>query len=136
MPDAEPLTPRPNPPDDTLRGRVTMNVGGSRYEVMYCLESRVIERGPAEVIEMPGSPLNLSGQTPESIASARRVETEPGAAPSEPRRALRNLGGRRVELTCRTEAREIKRQPATVVQMPDSVSDPAAEKPASNRRPR
>jgi len=136
MPDAEPLTPRPNPPDETHRSRATINIGGRRYEVVYCLESRMIERGPAEVIEMPGPFVNAPGQMQESTASAPRVDAKPAAASGEPRRAMRNVGGRRFELTCRTEAREIKRKPAKVVQMPDSVSGPAAEKPASNRRPR
>ena len=131
MPDAHPLTPRPNPPDDAHTGCVTMNVGGMRYEITYCVESREIKRGPAEVLQMPGSSSDVS-QTTASIAADPSVGTNPADATSG--RVMLDVDGRRFELTCRTESREIKRQPTEVLQMPDS-SDVSAEA-TSNRRPR
>jgi hypothetical protein len=108
-----------------------MNVGGMRYEITYCVESREIKRGPAEVLQMPGSSSDVS-QTTASIAADPSVETNPADATSG--RVMLDVDGRRFELTCRTESREIKRQPTEVLQMPDS-SDVSAEA-TSNRRPR
>ena len=113
-----------------------MHVGGRRYELAYCVESREIKRGPADVLQMPGSLSDVSAATPASTASTPPVETKPAGATTEPLRAMRNVGGRRFELTYRVESREIKRDPAEVLQMPDSFSGVSAATPASNRRPR
>ena len=51
----EPLVPHPDPPLNRHVHSVTLHVGGRRYEMTLHSECREITRGPASVIEMPGS---------------------------------------------------------------------------------
>jgi hypothetical protein len=47
------LPPTPDPPDEIRVSRVTLTIGGRRYEFTHRIESREITRGPADVIAMP-----------------------------------------------------------------------------------
>jgi hypothetical protein len=49
----EELTPRSDPPAARCAHKITMNVGGTRFELTPYTEGRVMTRGPAKVIEMP-----------------------------------------------------------------------------------
>ena len=51
----EELTPRPDPPGKGYANKILMNVGRQRFELTVRVELREIKRGPAEVIQMPGS---------------------------------------------------------------------------------
>ena len=51
----EELTPRPDPFGEGYASKVLMNVGRQRFELTVRVELREIKRGPAEVIQMPGS---------------------------------------------------------------------------------
>jgi hypothetical protein len=48
------LTPQPDPPLERYARTVTLNIGGSRYEMTMYSEFREITKGPAQLIEMPG----------------------------------------------------------------------------------
>ena len=49
----EELTPQPDPPAERCAHKITMHVGGTRFELTPYTEVRAITRGPAKVIEMP-----------------------------------------------------------------------------------
>ena len=51
----EELTPHPDPPDKGYTSKTFMHVGRQRFELTVRVELREIKRGPAEVIQMPGS---------------------------------------------------------------------------------
>ena len=47
------LTPQSDPPLDRRLHTVTVNIGGSRYEMTWHTEVREVTKGPAKVVEMP-----------------------------------------------------------------------------------
>ena len=49
----EELTPQPDPPAERCAHKITMHVGGKRFELTCRTEARVMTRGPAKVIVMP-----------------------------------------------------------------------------------
>ena len=49
----EELTPQSDPPAERCAHKITMNVGGKRFELTCRTEARVITKGPAKVIVMP-----------------------------------------------------------------------------------